>query len=488
MCRRAVELGREKLGFDRMGLAFYDAKEDVVNGAFGTDERGETADERSMKGRKPEGTTGWQVIHSKARLVVLDDAPLFKVDDKGELIPVGKGMKSVAALWDGEDAIGHISVDNFLQRRPLTDADNQILVLYAAALGHLVKRRLAEEETRRFNERLTRLHEVGIDLSRIASFDDMCLRAVELGREKLGFDRLGLLFFTKQGDGIDGSFGTDEHGATTDERFIRGAKTTEFTGRELLRTKARLVAMNDIDLGVKKEQGTVVLGKGMASIAGLWDGENIIGYLSTDNLIQHRPITETDNQLLALYAEALGHLVKRKWAEEERAKLETQVQQAQKLESLGVLAGGIAHDFNNLLMAILGNADLALMELSPVSPARECIQEIETAARRAADLAKQMLAYSGKGKFVVRALNLNEVVSEMSHLLEVSISKKAILRQNFAANLPAVEADATQMRQIIMNLITNASEAIGDKSGYIAISTGAMQCDSNYLEGTWLNE
>jgi PAS domain S-box-containing protein len=181
-------------------------------------------------------------------------------------------------------------------------------------------------------------------------------------------------------------------------------------------------------------------------------------------------------------------ITERKRAEEQQLNLERQVQQAQKLESLGVLAGGIAHDFNNILTAIMGNITLALLELSPAAPAREELLEAEKATRRAADLAKQMLAYSGRGRFQVQRLDLQEVVEEMTHLLQASISKKAVLRFNFAANVPAIEADATQLRQVIMNLVINASEAIGERSGVIAISTGAMECDQAYLVETWLHE
>jgi nitrogen-specific signal transduction histidine kinase/CheY-like chemotaxis protein len=181
-------------------------------------------------------------------------------------------------------------------------------------------------------------------------------------------------------------------------------------------------------------------------------------------------------------------ITERKRAEEQRLLLERQVQHAQKLESLGVLAGGIAHDFNNLLMSILGNTDLALMDLSPVSPARPCIEEVDRAAMRAADLTRQMLAYSGKGRFVIEPININEVVEEMAHLLEVSISKKAVLNKRFSDNLPSIMADATQIRQVIMNLITNASEAVGSKSGIITITTGAMDCDGRYLEETYLDQ
>ncbi len=176
-------------------------------------------------------------------------------------------------------------------------------------------------------------------------------------------------------------------------------------------------------------------------------------------------------------------LTEQRRAEEDRRNLELKVVQTQKLESLGVLAGGIAHDFNNLLTTILGNVDLALSALSPASPARGFVNDIERASRRAADLCRQMLAYSGKGRFIVQPLSINDLVEEMTHLLSVSISKKAIIKYNLAHGLPAVMADATQLRQVVMNLITNASEAIGDRTGVISLTTGAMDCDESYLKG-----
>jgi len=177
-----------------------------------------------------------------------------------------------------------------------------------------------------------------------------------------------------------------------------------------------------------------------------------------------------------------------KKAEEERRRLEQQMLHAQKLDSLGVLAGGIAHDFNNILMVIIGNADLALMHINNTSPIVDNLHQIEKAAARAADLSKQMLAYSGRGKFLIENLDLNSLLDEMLHMLQVSISKKAILRFNKHQHLPTVEADATQLRQIVMNLVINASEAIGEKSGVISIFTGCMECDQNYLRNVWLDE
>jgi len=185
------------------------------------------------------------------------------------------------------------------------------------------------------------------------------------------------------------------------------------------------------------------------------------------------------------FAAVFNDVTDRHRAEEERRRIESGIQHAQKLESLGVLAGGIAHDFNNLLMGILGNANLALGVLPKESPIRSDLEEIETAGRRAADLCRQMLAYSGKGKFEIKPLDLNGVVEEISHLLEVSISKQAVLKYHLSDNLPTVEADGTQLRQVVMNLITNASEAIGDQSGIIRVATGARECSRKYLLQTF---
>lgn len=162
-------------------------------------------------------------------------------------------------------------------------------------------------------------------------------------------------------------------------------------------------------------------------------------------------------------------------AEVERREIETKIQEAQKLESLGILAGGIAHDFNNLLVSMLGHASLALMDLPGDHPARPSVEQIEVAAQRAADLTQQMLAYSGRGKFVVQPLDISRLVGEMAQLLEVSISKKATLSLHLAENLPLIEGDATQIRQVVMNLITNASDALGEEAGVISITTGLVE-------------
>jgi signal transduction histidine kinase/ActR/RegA family two-component response regulator len=168
-------------------------------------------------------------------------------------------------------------------------------------------------------------------------------------------------------------------------------------------------------------------------------------------------------------------------ADAERARLESQIQQAQKLESLGVLAGGIAHDFNNLLVGILGNASLALLELDETHHARESIASIERAAQRAAELTRQLLAYAGKGRFVVEPIDVSAAVKEMSSLLRTAVSRTASMQLDLAKQLPAIEVDTTQFRQVLMNLITNASDALRDDAGMISLRTGVRHVDRDFL-------
>jgi PAS domain S-box-containing protein len=155
--------------------------------------------------------------------------------------------------------------------------------------------------------------------------------------------------------------------------------------------------------------------------------------------------------------------------------LEKQVRQAQKLESLGVLAGGIAHDFNNLVGSILTNSELAQQKLASGSPADEEIRDIQKVAGRAAEIVRQMMAYAGQETTEVQSVDLSRLVGDMLQLLHISISKRVALKIDLQQNLPAVLANPAQIRQVVMNLITNASEAIGEGGGVITIATSEVQ-------------
>jgi signal transduction histidine kinase/DNA-binding NarL/FixJ family response regulator len=171
----------------------------------------------------------------------------------------------------------------------------------------------------------------------------------------------------------------------------------------------------------------------------------------------------------------------RKRAEAERLELERRLLHGQKLESLGVLAGGIAHDFNNLLMAVLGNLDVALQDLPSGSPAGPSIDQAVRATRRATDLTRQMLAYSGRGGFVVKRLDLNRLVRENAGLLRASIFRNVAFSLALCSGEAVIEADEGQLQQVVMNLIMNASEALAGDAGEVTLATGLLDCDEAYL-------
>lgn len=175
-------------------------------------------------------------------------------------------------------------------------------------------------------------------------------------------------------------------------------------------------------------------------------------------------------------------------AEEMRLSLERQVQHAQKLKSLGVLSGGVAHDFNNLLMAILGHAELAMLEMKPDAPARESVLHIQKSSQRAADLCRQLLAYSGRGAFEIKRIKIHALVKEMLELLKTSVSKKATLNINLPEDLPAVSGDAAQLTQVVMNLITNASDAIGDGKGVITVTGRLLGSEDDIPSGAFVSD
>jgi PAS domain S-box-containing protein len=171
----------------------------------------------------------------------------------------------------------------------------------------------------------------------------------------------------------------------------------------------------------------------------------------------------------------------RRQAEDDRRKLEAQVRHTQRLESIGVLAGGIAHEFNNLLTSITGYASLAGMDVSPGTPASRHIEHVLAAAKSAADLTRQILAYAGRSQFLLEPLDLSMMVESTARLIESTVTKKAILKMALATDIPRIEADAGQLRQVILNLAGNASEALGDQPGEIRVATGLLWAEGGEL-------
>lgn len=188
--------------------------------------------------------------------------------------------------------------------------------------------------------------------------------------------------------------------------------------------------------------------------------------------IHRRPILDREGEVTAL-------LLRVECSESFREQtsdfsLDEKLIATQKQESLAALAGGLAHDFNNILMAISGNADLGLMTSAEGSGEKECFEEIKKASARAADLCNQMRAYASKGKAVLESMDLSELLDQMAAMIRASITRRVDVKFQSEPSLPDIQGDRMQLRQALLNLTTNAIEAIGDNSqGTIKISTGA---------------
>jgi signal transduction histidine kinase/ActR/RegA family two-component response regulator len=219
--------------------------------------------------------------------------------------------------------------------------------------------------------------------------------------------------------------------------------------------------------------------RGMTAIAGRFrsQAEMVAELAETNRLLLEKvdELTEARQQLTAAFTDLEQEAAERQRAEAEQRRLEAEVQDAQKLDSLGLLAGGIAHDFNNLLIGILSTAEYARSRLPEGSPTLVHLRRIESAGARAADLCRLMLAYAGKGRFEWSPVDLRALVLELGDLLDAARPKKVRLRYAFPADLPPVMGDPSQLRQIVINLVSNAVEALGDQAGAVSLSAEARE-------------
>jgi len=223
---------------------------------------------------------------------------------------------------------------------------------------------------------------------------------------------------------------------------------------------------------------------------GSWEGE-----------IEHRrkdesrfPTWTSATLLLDAEQQPMGMVIiardatERRRVSEERLRLEAKVQEAEKLESLAVLAAGIAHDYNNLLTGVLGNTSLVIQELPRSSTARDKVRQIELAAERAATLSDQLLAYAGEEQLALRTLEVNDLMSGLRNLLRKIVPEHVELELQLNRDLPPVDVDPAQMRQVILNLVQNGCEAIGERAGVVTVRTATVDADRRYLEDAVLDE
>jgi two-component system, cell cycle sensor histidine kinase and response regulator CckA len=216
-------------------------------------------------------------------------------------------------------------------------------------------------------------------------------------------------------------------------------------------------------------------GAGSEAVAAPAEDSTALHAQSRDEMVRRQHAEAEVSRLTAELQARTAELEARTESERQRLDFERKLLQSQKLESIGVLAGGIAHDFNNLLTGILGHANFARAELARgATDIDPMLAQVETSAQRAAELCRQLLAYAGKGRFVVRLIDINVAVQQAVPLVKLSISKKVSLDLQLGEGLPPFRGDPTQLNQVLLNLAANASEAIGPNAGTITVRTSRV--------------
>lgn len=214
----------------------------------------------------------------------------------------------------------------------------------------------------------------------------------------------------------------------------------------------------------------------------------VIGVIVVQSYNDPGLYTLKDLELLDYAAKTISIAVERKRAEDERRQLGARVLRSQKMESLGVLAGGIAHEFNNRLQSILGSAGLAGQMLPAESPIHQQIKAIEKAADGAAELTRQMLAYAGKGRFIVEDVDLSSQVDDVARYLPATVAEDVEVRYDLSRDLPPITADAAEIRQMVNNLVINAVEALDGMPGHVTIRTAVDRVSLSFLRSTIMGE
>lgn len=253
---------------------------------------------------------------------------------------------------------------------------------------------------------------------------------------------------------------------------------------DFVRRAGRPVLLNSGDFTDLEAAGEVEL-VGTDSVqwlgAPLTRGEQIIGVVAVQSYDDPELYTERDINLLGYAAGTISIAIDRARVEEERQVLAARALRAEKMESLGVLAGGIAHEFNNLLQGVFGAAGLAAQLLPAGSPVHQQITAIEKAADSAARLTRQMLAYAGKGRVMVGDVDLSAEIEHSVRSLAGSLPRSVELCLDLQSDLPPIAADASEIRQMVSNLVINAAEALGERSGSVLVRTTVEPCDRSLL-------
>lgn len=304
----AVMFGLDHLGFERLGLLLYDSERELAVGTYGTDMHGQLTPEHGLS-LAPSELTGilarsWT---EDERVVIDENAQLFS-----NLKPIGTGWNAVAVLSHGSEKLGWLAADNGIHQRPLTKALLDILSLYALTLGTLLARKQAEaalsaslEAEREFQNYLKALHEITIELSEIDLLDTFYQRAITVGLQHLGHERLAIFLYDAESETAIGTFGTDLEGNVIDERYVQFTPSPTGIMLRAFERNERFAFRENSQLSTATVEG----GIGWNAAAVLWNGEEKLGWLIADNAISHHPATKPQLDILGLYALTLGSLM-----------------------------------------------------------------------------------------------------------------------------------------------------------------------------------
>ena len=375
-------------------------------------------------------------------------------------------LESGGQFWSGEYRFRRAdqSYADILDRGYIIRDERGVPLRMIGAMQDITERkhaeqalRASEETARTFQEQLKTLHTLSSELSSAASFDDLCRMAVDLGRHRLGFDRLGLWFIDDDPRFKIGSFGIDEHGNLRDERGIRTRIGTSSLSAEVFFDTFPIHFVDDAEL--YNGQGQVV-GRGWNGMAALWDSERVIGYISADNLLRHRPVLPYQMELLVLYGSTLGYLLVRKRAalELEQRIAERTVQLAAANKELEAFSYSVSHDLRAPLRHIDGFARLLVQRegdrLDDTSA--RYLHVISEAARKMGRLIDDLLAFSrmSRTEMQTRSVDLRQVVADVQHDLVPAMEGRAIDWR--IGPLPVIRGDPAMINVVFSNLLSNA--------------------------------
>jgi signal transduction histidine kinase len=371
----------------------------------------------------------------------------------------------IAVLYDGDKNLGWLSADNYLHTKPLTVFDVELLRLYGLTIGHLCTRyraedalRQSEEEARQFQMQLVMLNEISLALNRAATFDDLCRMAVEMGRSRMGFERLSLWFYHPETRAMHGSFGTDVTGQTVDERGVSW-KVAEVGEPDPLRMRELL--NGELPVNVHYEAPLTdadkhTLGRGWLVLAPLHDGGKIIGTVSADNLISHKPLPKYQIELLQLYSSTVGHLCAKKRAEEQLIDL------AGERERVRILTDFIrdaSHEFRTPLSIVYTKLYLLEKNVDPSAMAAH-LRGIQDQADTIFKLVESLVLMSQLDSgvdFHFSSVNIAQILQGVvSQPRLAAEAKKVELKLDVRDHLPPVRADVEKLYRALHNLVENA--------------------------------